>query len=903
MPLFTPPYNPNHGSRRLIAGGMLVALLLSGVVLFRLGVSLPKKEAALPGLPRTAFQESRMPNETGWLQRTFPHFRHEPDVYRDAVAHTQRMKAIAKRSAGSWDFAGPGNIGGRVVDVAFDPRDSDVLWLAAATGGVFKSTTKGQTWVPVFDDQPVLTIGDLALAPSNPDIVYVGTGEANGSVNNYAGAGMYRTDDGGENWSFVGLEETTSIGRVLVHPDNPDVVWAGAIGSYYLPDEHRGVYKSTNGGQSWDRTLAINDSTGVIDLVMRPDNPDVLFAASWQRVRRPSGSRLFGQRSGIWRSQDGGQSWELLDHSRGLPNPDDHIDAEGRARVGRIGLDISPSHPDTMYAFYSDGTGYLGFYASHDGGDSWFDADPDRQMTQKSNIGQSPHPVLFNFSWFFGQVRVHPTNPENVFVLDVQIMETLDPDASWVHTNGTHVDHHAMAFDPFDPDIIVEGNDGGAAISRDGGVTWERLGDLPITQIYEVSFDPQNPERLYAGTQDNHAVRTRSGFPNDWHDVVEQGDGMEVVVDPLDSNTAWVMLQLGRLFRVDALWSPPGFAQPYAHPGVGIPDEEPRNWSTPFVIDPWDPDVFYYGTNRVYRTLNRVSGNAPWEPVSPDLSKGLGYERIGTITRIAPAPSNPDVIYAGTDDGNVWVSPDFGETWTDITGSLPFRAVTRIGVHPDDPATVYVTFSGLFWKDREAHVFRSRDMGVTWEDVSGSGLEALPDIPVNAFAIDPQHPERLFVGTDVGMFMSLDEGATWQPMQEGMPLVTVTDLEVNDVDRLLIAGTFGRGAWTWPLDALSTDVDEAMALPAEFRIESAFPNPFSNAVTLSWTQREASPVSIRIHDVSGRMVTSETLSTLPAGQHDWTWRPGNTAGGTYFISVSQGSQHATHTVVHVGGTH
>ena len=840
-----------------------------------------------------------MPNEMGWIQRTFPHFEHAPDVYRNAVAHTQRMKALAKQSSGSWDFAGPGNIGGRVVDVAFDPRDSNVLWVTAATGGVFKSTNKGQSWQPVFDEQPVLTIGDLALAPSNPDIVYVGTGEANGSVNNYAGAGMYRSVDGGANWAFAGLEETTSIGRVLVHPDNPDVVWAGAIGSYYLPDEHRGVYKSTDGGQSWEQTLAINDSTGVIDLVMRPDNPDVLFAASWQRVRRPTGSRLFGRGSGVWRSNDGGETWELLDHTRGLPSPYDHIDAEGRARIGRIGLDISPSHPDTMYAFYSDGTGYLGFYASHDGGESWFDADPDRQMTEKSNIGLTPHPVLFEFSWFFGQVRVHPTDPENVFVLDVQIMETQDPDISWVHKDGTHVDHHAMAFDPFDPNIIVEGNDGGVAISHDGGTSWERLGDLPITQLYEVSFDPNNPERLYAGSQDNHPIRTRTGFPNEWHDILEGGDGMEVVADPLDPNTAWAMVQLGRLYRIDGLWAPPGVAQPYSHAGVGIPDEDPRNWNTPFVIDPWDPNVFYLGTNRVYRTMNRVVGNSPWEPISPDLTKGLGYERIGTITRIMPAPSNPDIIYTGTDDGNVWVSPDFGETWNDITGDLPFRAVTRVVVHPNDPATVYVTFSGLFWKDEEAHVFRSRDMGETWEDVSGSGSSGLPDIPVNAFAIDPQYPERLFVGTDMGMFMSLDEGASWQSMQDGMPMVTVTDLEVNDQDRLLIAGTFGRGAWTWPLDALSTEREMAGELPGHLELDGAFPNPFTDRLDISWKQSDSGPAEIRIVDMTGRQIHHATLDAMPAGLRTWTWYPSALAAGAYVLQIRSGTASIQRTLIHV----
>ncbi len=843
------------------------------------------------------------PNEYAWLQRTFPHFKSSPDAYSSALRELKAMKSASKGGlSGAWEFAGPGNIGGRVVDVAFDPRNSDIIYAAAATGGVFRSTDKGGSWTPIFDDQPVLTIGDLALAPSNPDIIYVGTGEANGSVSNYAGAGVYKSIDSGASWESVGLESTTSIGRILVHPNNPDIVWVGAIGSYYLPGENRGVYKSTNGGSTWDRVLAIDDSTGVIDLVMRPDNPDVLFAASWQRVRRPTGSRLFGRGSGIWRSTDGGENWELLDQTRGLPNPDDHLDSEGRARVGRIGLDISQSNPNTMYAFYSDGSGYLGFYRSDDGGDSWRDADPNREMTQKANIGQTPHQTLFQFSWFFSQVRIHPTDPENVFVLDVQLIETNDSENLWVHTAGTHVDHHAMAYDPFDSDVIVEGNDGGVAITQDGGETWEPLAALPITQIYEISFDPNNPERLYAGTQDNHPIRTKSGFPNDWHDVLNGGDGFEVVADPADPNTAWAMLQLGKLFRVDGLFAPPGFPQPFATADQGIPDEDPKNWNTPFVIDPWDNGVFYYGTNKVYRTLSRVQIHAPWEAISPDLTKGLGYEKIGTLTKITLAPSNPDVIYAGTDDGNVWVSPDFGSTWNDITGNLPFRAVTRIAVHPTDPSTVYVTFSGLFWRDVEAHVYRSRDMGASWEDVSGTGLGALPDIPVDAFAIDPDHPTHLFVGTDIGAYVSLDEGSIWAPLQEGMPLVTVTDLEVNNIDRLLIAGTFGRGSYTFPLDALVTANEAPIEIPSVLVVNASYPNPFTERTTIPFSLSRSSDVTIEVVNMQGRRISSGSMGVLPPGEHEWTWVPGATvatAAGNYLVHITAGSESTTTQVVYI----
>ncbi|MFT4605497.1 MAG: photosystem II stability/assembly factor-like uncharacterized protein, partial [Rhodothermales bacterium] len=403
----------------------------------------PERQAQRPAQSPRPAESAKQPSETGWLQRTYPHFDADPLAYRDALAQKTALKSAHKNARlGSWDFAGPTNIGGRITDLAIHPDNPQTIYAGAATGGVFRSDDLGRSWDPIFDEQPFLSIGDIAIAPSNADVIYAGTGEANGGHNNYAGGGLYRSSDAGETWEYRGLAKTVSIGRVVVHPEDANRLWVAALGSYFAPNPERGVYASSDGGLTWDKTLFVNDSTGVVDLVMRPDNPDILFATTWQRVRRVSGSFLYGRDSGVHRSVDGGITWEALGASRGLPDPEDHVDETGRVRIGRIGIDISMSFPETMYAYYTSGSGFLGLYRSTDGGDTWEDAHPDGTIL---NSGR------FAFSWFFGQVRVDPVDPAKVWILDTTIMKSDDGGATFNGVSGTHVDHHAMAFHPSNP--------------------------------------------------------------------------------------------------------------------------------------------------------------------------------------------------------------------------------------------------------------------------------------------------------------------------------------------------------------------------------------------------------------------------------------------------------------------
>src|SRR5690606_13628966 len=515
---------------------------------------------------RPVFDKHTYPYEWAWVQKTYPYDNADADVYIKAIEHVKRMKETQADTPFSnvhWEVAGPVNIGGRVVDIEFNPKNPDIAYAGSATGGVFKSVDMGVTWFPVFDEQSVLPVGDIAVDPVNPDIIYVGTGEANGGHNNFAGGGVFKSADAGNTWQFLGLEKTYSIGRIIVDPVNPNNIYLAAVGSYFAPNPERGIYKSTNAGLSWEKSLFISESTGGIDLIMDPTNPSFLIAAMWERVRRPNSSHLFGPTSGIYRTTNAGNTWEHL--TNGLPNP-------LTQDVGRIGLAISQSNPNINYALYNDGYIYSGLYKTTNKGDSWINADPDYDI----NVGVS------NFSWYFGQVRIHPTNPEIVYAMDVSFMRSTNGGNNWPVVYGysgppqLHVDHHALAFHPQNPDYILCGNDGGINISTDAGLTWSQPVQLPNTQFYEIGLDYNNPQKLYGGTQDNNTIRTNTGSTDDW-DRIWGGDGMYVNVDFTNPDIIYAESQFGYLVK-----SVNGGIS-FSPAMNGINGGEPTNWSTPVI--------------------------------------------------------------------------------------------------------------------------------------------------------------------------------------------------------------------------------------------------------------------------------------------------------------------------------
>lgn len=814
------------------------------------------------------------PYEWAYIKKTFPYYNADPRVYIDALeqAHKIHNETRYKRlhkglNSVLWEFAGPVNVGGRVVDIEFDPNNSNIVYAGFATGGVFKSFDSGQTWFPIFDSLAVLTVGDIAIDPLNSNIIYVGTGEANGGHNNFPGGGVFKSSDAGDTWQFLGLEGTTSIGRIVIHPTNTNTLYLASVGSYFAPNPERGIYKSTDGGLNWTHSLFVSDTTGAIDIIMNPLNPDRMMAATWERVRRPTTSRLFGPSSGIYRTTDAGDNWTKIS-SPNLPDPNSQ-------NVGRIGLAIHDNNPNIVYALYTDGYDIISLYRSNDFGNSWTDVDTDNEL--QSGTG--------GFSWYFGQVRVHPENPNIVYVLDVAFMRSTDGGNNWPIIYGyggpsvLHVDHHALAFSPADPNFIICGNDGGINTSINAGETWSAPKNIPATQYYEIGLDYNNPQRLYGGTQDNGTNRTLTGNIDDWQRIFG-GDGFYVIVDYTNPDIIYCESQFGNLGK-----STNGGIS-FNSAMNGINGNEPTNWSTPVIMDPNSPNILYYGTHSIYRTTN---GAGNWTKISPQLTDWFSGSRLGTITTIAVAPTNSNVIYAGTDDAHVWVTSDNGLNWIDVSAGLPQRWVTRVIVDPMDENIVYATFSGLKWRDPQPHVYRSTNKGNNWTDISSN----LPDIPVNSFAVDNNYSNVLYLGSDAGMFVSFNTGDSWEALGEGLPILPIGDIKIHPVENTLVAGTYGRSMYKLDLNQVTSVNNDYSETVSDFYLKQNYPNPFNPNTKIVYQLSVTGNVTLKVYDVVGNEITTLVDAPMGAGNYEINFNAAAFASGVYFYKLQIDNQTQT----------
>lgn len=788
------------------------------------------------------------PNDWFFAQRAFPHGEINLKKFRQAQLDASAMKL--QKSAGNraaWALAGPVNVGGRISDLAVHPASLDTIYAGAASGGVFKSVDGGQNWRPIFDEAFSLSIGDVTLDPTNPDIVYVGTGEVNagGGSQTYPGNGLYRSRDGGENWAHLGLGKTENIARVVIDPDNPQRIFVAAMGSLFKDNPERGIFRSIDGGNSWERSLFLTDSTGAIDLVMNPDSPDTVYAAMWERVRRPHRRSYGGLSSGIYRSTDGGDNWEQL--INGIPT----------GSMGRISLAISASNPEILYALFVNTSGSLsGAYKSIDHGNSW-------ERTGDESLFADSVP----YWWWFGNVRVDPNNPEIAFVLGLNVWRTTNGGSNWFYSSGNmHVDHHGLEVHPHNSNVVVAGNDGGIYISNNGGGSYRKSTNLPITQFYTAEIDFQEPHRLYGGTQDNGTNRTLTGNIDDWHEIYG-GDGMHVLVDPTDNRFIYVEYQRGNLFR-----SINGGAS-FSWALNGVNGNDRNNWNSPLAMNPLDPRILYFGTHRVYRSSNRA---ASWKPISPDLSNGHagGNLTFGTITTIAASPADTSVLYAGTDDGNVWVRLASNGEWQNISGGFPERWITRVAPDPIAPMTAYVTISGYRWAEPLPHIFRTTNAGGSWEAIAGN----LPEVPLNDVIVDPQDTATLYVASDVGVFVTANLGANWEYLGEGLPNVPVNDIVLHNPTRTLVAATFGRSMHKISLDPLTGIPGPTAAQPRHFQLAQNYPNPFNGETVIEFSLENAAPVSIEIYNSIGQKIKTVVESEFASGRHQVKWDGTDAAG-------------------------
>jgi len=631
---------------------------------------------------------------------------------------------------------------------------------------VWRTTNFCETWENIFNEH--FSIGALAFDPLDANIIYIGTGEANpAGVATYPGNGIWKTTNAGVTWINIGLELTGHIGKIVVNPLNSNTIYVAALGLYRGKTQERGVYKSTNGGTSWNRILFSNDTTGATDLLLDATDTNRVLAAMWTRYRTPQVSVVSGTSSGLFLSTDAGTTWNPV--TNGFPSND--------ANLGRVSLAVAPSNPAVLYALAASGAGWGGVYLSPDTGSSWV------PIFSNSSFGESQ-------VWYNNIITVDPLNMNNLWAGMTSLYTSTDGGINFTYapTYAEHVDHHAMQYAPSDPNIIVLGNDGGIFTSTNNGYGWKKSYNLPITQFYAGTVSALNPNRILGGTQDNGSLQTKNGVVNTWKSFYG-GDGFYCLIDPTDSNYVYAESQNGGLG-----YSTNG-GNGFQNGTTGIGGSDRKNWSTPIAMDLQNPKTLYTGTHRMYRTTNNMQS---WTLISGDLTYGNGG-RVGTISTIDVSPTNSSVIYVGTDDGRVWVTTDGGTNWTDIGGSLPDRWVTRVTADPDSANVCYVTLSGFIVYDWGGHVYRTNDYGATWTNIGTS----LPDLPVNDIVVDSEYPSWLYIATDLNVMYTTNLGTSWQILGSDFPDVSVHDLTMHEGTRKLVAFTHGRSVFSFDLTQLT----------------------------------------------------------------------------------------------------
>ncbi len=697
---------------------------------------------------------------------------------------------------------GPATMGGRVDDFAVVESDPRIIYVGAAAGGVFKTVNGGQSWQAIFEDQPNPSIGDLALAPSNPSILYVGTGEPNNRQSSSWGNGIYKSMDAGATFTHLGLSETHHIGRIVVHPTDPNTVYVAAQGDLWGPNKERGVYKSTDGGATWSQVLYVNPDTGANDIAIDPQSPNILYATTYQRRRTAFGFDGGGPGSGIYRSTDAGAHWTKLNGQpangtapgRGLPATGD---------LGRCALDIYRKNSNIVYALVEHAT-LGGVYRSEDKGATW---------ARMSDTNPRPS--------YFSQIRIDPNSDLRIWMGGVNIYFSEDGGRTFSQNRfrDVHSDNHGIWIDPGNSDHVLSGNDGGVWVTWDSGRNWAHLNNITLAQFYEVAFDYQKPYHVCGGLQDNYSwcgpsSSTQStGIGNsDWI-TVQGGDGFYNRIDPSDPNIIYAESQDGNLSRRDLRTSEAKSIRP-----IEPDDASPRyrfQWNSPLMISPHDPKTIYYGGNHLFKSTDRGDN---WEVLGEDLTTGAerdkqpifgkvpdattlsrhdGVVAWPCITAIAESPVKAGVLWAGTDDGNVQVSRDGGKTWSNVVshvmGAPKGGYVSRLEPSHTDAGTVYVTFDDHRSADYGIYIFRTTNYGDSFQRIT-SGIP--PEAgTVHVIREDPVNPNLLFAGTEFGLFVSFDRGANWRHLKNGLPTVPVFDVQIHPRDHDLILATHGRAIW------------------------------------------------------------------------------------------------------------
>ena len=711
---------------------------------------------------------------------------------------------------------GPAGMSGRVTAIDALYTNPDLVYIGTASGGVWKTESGGANWLPVFDDQPVLNIGSVAIQQSNPSVVWVGTGEGNPRNSLNIGSGIYKTLDGGKNWKMMGLEKTKNIHRIIIDPNNPNTIYVAAIGNPFSEHPERGVYKTTDGGDNWNLILHTNDTTGCADLIIDPSNPNKLIAAMWQHRRTPWSFTSGGPGSGLYITVDAGKTWKKLGATEGLP--------EGN--YGRVGLTISYNEPKRIYALVEATKN--GLYRTDDGGFKW-------------ELVNSNAADVTNRAFYFQDIRVDPKNENRLYNINQIISMSEDGGKSFktiIPYSGIHPDHHAFWINPLDPNFILDGNDGGIGISRDRGRNWKFDEQLPVGQFYHINTDNKLPYNVMGGMQDNGSWRGPSyawrngGIRNYYWDNVGGGDGFDVSPDPDNNDWVYSMSQKGELEKQNIATGERMNIQP---PGTDLKTILRFNWNAAFAQDPFDAAVIYFGSQFLHKSINR---GLTWQVASTDLTTdnkvqqnqdnngGLsaditGAENYNTILCIEPSPKEKNTIWVGTDDGNVQLTRDGGKTWTNFRGKItgmPVGAwVPQIKASRYNAAEAFIVCNDYRRGDFKPYIFRTRNFGQSWEQM-------LDETKVKGYALcmiqDPVEPNLIFAGTEQGLWVSLDNGISFQQWKNNYPSVSTYDLAIQEREADLCIATFGRAIYI---------IDDIRPLR---KMAAGLGNGFSNKLTV-----------------------------------------------------------------------
>ncbi len=725
-------------------------------------------------------EEKNYPGDNFFFQRSFPEptfdIRAYTSAFEEMKALTQQRSVTSEGFDAEWTTQGPGDAGARINAIAVHPLNDNIIFAGFSGGGIFKTTDGGSTWNPIFDDQPYLAVSDITIDPTDPETIYVGTGDHNVTGYPFIGDGIYKSTDGGNTWNHIGLTDQRIVSKIIVDPDNPDIIYAACLGLPFERNDDRGLYKSIDGGNTWEQILFVSNQSGIVDFLINPNDSQILYAASWDRIRNNTESIVAGPNAKIFKSTDGGNSWTNL--SNGLPSGDQ----------GRIGLAMSETNPNVVYAMYVNTFSQLeGIYKTTDAGANW------TAIPTNGGTGLSSN-ALGGFGWYFGQLRVDPANDNRLYLLGVNLWYTSNLGNTWARItplsgpNAPHVDNHDLVFHNGDAYL---GTDGGMYKRDSGTSAWNDIENIPATQFYRTGYNPHQSNKYYGGAQDNGTQAGNAANINDW-DYILGGDGFQISFHPTDPDIMYAETQNGNIFM-----------KPDANSGLinatnGIIPADRRNWDMQYIISSHDPNVLYTGTYRVYKS--EEDGLPIWSPISGDLTDSIIYgSNFHTITALAESPVDADILYVGTTDGNVWRTLNGGMTWDSLHSNLPNRYVTSVFASPDSTNHVFVAHSGYKYNDFIPHIHYSTDNGDNWQDISGD----LPQLAINNIFVLPDYDNQvIFAATDGGVFGTLNGGTNWERLGVNFPFVPVYDIDWNVIKNELIAATFGRSIMTYPLDSI-----------------------------------------------------------------------------------------------------